>query len=513
MSTTSLLNAPLDSAIIIGHTTPTTARLWVRGSKAGSYVLMVTADDKPTQNAPLNFPIELTPATDLTGVIDVSGLEAHQTYRCQLVHKESDEHEHETRFRTLSDSPTKFAFGLFSCHMPYSEDDPEGRPIKGVWGDLPRRLEQWDADFCIASGDQIYSDGHHNVNLWERLKARKNTNPAPDQDEMLAWYREVYRLFWGFADIQNTYGRYPTYMMWDDHEIVDGWGSMTDENIARRLSRWPFFFGGSRRNFRLAKTMISAGKQAYQEYQHCHNPDTPKDQWDYTLTSCGSDFYVLDCRGHRTMEGNVEKRVLGESQFQRYRDWLEKLAPYSEKPTPIFVVSSIPLVHVQAGVSSFAEHILLRPVRYDLRDHWTHNSHIEELLELIDLSFKAAQRTGRPLVFLSGDVHVAAVFHLSSTEYPEVRAFQVTSSGITSKPSPLIQRMVVVEKGYLGTSKFRFSRLGLVLEHNFGIVEWDAKTNPEQPSLLVRIYSALEDAEPSAKTRENVIDLLDSETW
>ena len=47
----------------------------------------------------------------------------------------------------------------------------------------------------------------------------------PDEEEMLSWYRDIYRGYWGFESVQRVFESFPTYMIWDDHEIVNGWGS------------------------------------------------------------------------------------------------------------------------------------------------------------------------------------------------------------------------------------------------------------------------------------------------
>ena len=49
----------------------------------------------------------------------------------------------------------------------------------------------------------------------------------------------------------------------------------------------------------------------------------------------------------------------------------------------------------------------------------------------MNLCFDTAKKTGRPLVFLSGDVHVGAIFSLKDPAHSEAKVYQVTSSAIS----------------------------------------------------------------------------------
>src|SRR5688572_21765285 len=60
--------------LIIGHTTETTARIWVRGNKACTCSVVL----HPSARDPL--PVALGEDTDFTGVVHVTGLTAGTTY-------------------------------------------------------------------------------------------------------------------------------------------------------------------------------------------------------------------------------------------------------------------------------------------------------------------------------------------------------------------------------------------------------------------------------------------------
>ncbi len=89
---------------------------------------------------------------------------------------------------------------------------------------------------------------------------------------------------------------FPTYMIWDDHEIGDGWGSHYFEDGAAR--------DGLRRmlpdleargldyedGMALVRRMFRAARHTYAEYQHSHNPPTEEEQLDYAFRRGGCGF-------------------------------------------------------------------------------------------------------------------------------------------------------------------------------------------------------------------------------
>ncbi|WP_185022410.1 alkaline phosphatase D family protein, partial [Pseudomonas frederiksbergensis] len=91
----------------------------------------------------------------------------------------------------------------------------------------------------IGGGDQVYVDCQDNKyfpDIWEWLQdnkdelvktyARNGKLHPPSLDiYLLSLYRWYYRVYWKFPHMQEIFSRIPQYMIWDDHEIMDGWGS------------------------------------------------------------------------------------------------------------------------------------------------------------------------------------------------------------------------------------------------------------------------------------------------
>ena len=150
---------------------------------------------------------------------------------------------------------------------------------------------------------------------------------------MLSWYRDIYCGYWGFPSVQEVFESFPTYMIWDDHEIGDGWGShclgedgegdgvskmlpaLAEKGLTRAEGREP------------AERMFWAASQAYEEYEHSHNPPTDAGVFAYSLRRGGCAYYVLEGRGQRDI--NRESfRVLGRSSSTNsptgQRNWIQR---------------------------------------------------------------------------------------------------------------------------------------------------------------------------------------------
>ena len=245
------------------------------------------------------------------------------------------------RFRTPAPESErrKFQFAAFSCHMPYNVQGLFRKRVEthktDMWYFLESTLQRHrdEIDLVIAGGDQCYSDGIDPLNIWMHLNnvMRKESGALlPDQESIVSWYRDIYRGYWGFDGLQRVFDAFPMYMIWDDHEIADGWGSHyfdrhDDEDGLRRMlpgleDKGLSFDDG----VVLVERMFEAAKQVYLEYQHSHNPPTASGDFDYAFRRGGCAFYVLDGRGHRDVSRDSH-RILGREQLDRFLEWVSGL--------------------------------------------------------------------------------------------------------------------------------------------------------------------------------------------
>lgn len=502
------LNEPLDRAAIVGHTTTKSAKIWVRMKEPGRYILLISEQEIYEKNVlatkgavskkgngqfvvmhldsqkPVTlydrYSFTLNYDTDNTHVIQVLNLKEATYYHyaiAKLADTQEDSgisdfewelgHEKALSFLTMSEKIDDFSFGLYSCHMPYAHGIFEDKVDAHLWNDFARELKRESARFVIGAGDQVYVDGNKKVNIWRWLEKVRDLKPT--NGDMVSWYRDIYRGYWGFPKLQEVYQSYPNYMMWDDHEIMDGWGSYNKKELSQKLDT-AFRWEDVSDNFNLADRMFTAAKQVYMEYEHSHNPPTKNKVWDYQFKGCGADFFVLDMRGHRTVS-----KILGKDQHARLYKWLESLKEQKKNPLPIFIVSPVPVVHLKDIAMNIADWAVLFGTRDDVRDHWEHKSHTNELNLFLEASFSTADKLSRPLVFLSGDVHVGLIAKISSRSYPKVKAYQVTSSGISYEGLNSVSRMALEAsakvKGYVkGNKDYLYNRHWIYAGNNFSLI-------------------------------------------
>lgn len=461
----------LKSASIIGHTDEQSARLWIRVYQPGTWTLtwsvtpfrgdLKTLDQQPireflaAQDIPVNQQLshDFTYASNLTHTFDLASLQPDTVYFYALM---SDDQTLERRtelgydkpqwFRTMAAAMPAFSFGFYSCHDPFHANGSFG-----AWPLFLERLERSNARFVIGGGDQVYVDCQNKKwfpDIWEWLKDNKdelvksnrNADDSINEEAIFTYlldvYRWYYRVYWQFPHLQEVYARFPQYMIWDDHEIMDGWGSRTKKERLDHIARF-FQKDDPVMDSMLVEQMWRAACQAYFEFAHSHNPQTPVNlknskncQWDYSFSQGGIPFYVLDMRGHHDIERNSH-RLLGKTQFKRFTKWLEVAAETTAKT--LFVVLPVPIVHWKSVVVNAGT--IIGSAKDDCQDEWEHHTNRDERNALLDAVFAALEERAQTLVFLSGDVHAAAVFRLSNKKFRRAKIFQVTSSAISRMPA------------------------------------------------------------------------------
>jgi alkaline phosphatase D len=451
--------------------------------------------------------------TDNTGVVDVLKLKEGRRYY-YAVAKLLDNaetgrfewelgHEKTASFMTMSKKSNNFSFGLYSCHMPYAHGIFEDKVDARLWDNFSQELDRDQARFIIGAGDQVYVDGNKKVNIWRWLE--KVRDHQPTDADMVSWYRDIYRGYWGFPKFQEVYQSYPNYMIWDDHEIMDGWGSFTNEELSQEMDAL-FRWEDEKENTDLAYRMFDAAKKVYKEYQHSHNPSTKQDALDYSFDGCGADFFVMDMRSSRTVT-----EILGSAQTGRLNKWLASLEESSKNPLPIFIVSPVPVVHLKDIAMNIADWVSLFGTKDDVRDHWEHKLHKKELEDFLEASFSTANRLKRPLVFLSGDVHVGLIAKIANRNYPDVKAFQVTSSGISYAGLNNASRMALEaaakkEGNIKGNKDYRYFRHWIYAGNNFSLIRVQ-KERGKLTEIEVSIHGNTGEDQPLQTHRINLLSL------
>ncbi|WFP51143.1 alkaline phosphatase D family protein [Methylomonas sp. EFPC3] len=315
---------------IIGHTTHTSAKIWIRGAKGpnhnsrefcyGAFDLYEGAKLVASQFC------FLKDYYDFTGVAQFDQLRPNTTYRveCGVVYKRDADapptgtpvtgpvvtgaKKAVATFKTdrgSNDTRLEFVFG--SCRYLYWDNLFQNDAEKGdkTFRSIANLHQRRPLDFFLAVGDQVYADPLNKLYEYKNFDA----------------LCEIYRKSFQLPHIANLMRSVPTYMILDDHEIRNDWS----KDQMRSEADSGFY---------------AMRMRAYASYQHLHNPDTPNGQFWYSFAKGPFAFFVMDTRTLRINDANAVggKTLLGREQLNAFFDWL-----HQNRNAPVkFVVSSVP---------------------------------------------------------------------------------------------------------------------------------------------------------------------------
>lgn len=520
------------SMSIVGHTTATNTRIWVRVYTEGKWWLVVsrsrlTGDLDSLEEMDVDEfmnekdiftafckPKLINNKSGLTTTFDVEGLEPDTQYYYALIadkmHLETIPRRTEIGyqeikyFRTQPKDPNEITFGFYSCHDPFSNRTHS----EGAWPIYQDVLREKKALFSIGGGDQIYIDTNTKDDMqdvWVWLAAYKKKiindfrleNGSLDRNALTDYFTQIYqnyyRTYWNFSNQKQVYSSVPQYMIWDDHEIMDGWGSYTKKERRHLLNKL-FQDDDETVNDEIIKLMFEAAKKAYFQFEHSHNPKTHIDwapennakcEWDYSFYIGDFGFYILDMRGHHNFERHEEgNALLGDEQMQRLNDWLTN--PKSRKLKTVFIVSTVPIVHW----GPVATNLDIGSMKDDIRDEWEHESNHKEREKLLDKIFNFSQTNKCPVMFLSGDVHCASIYSIEDEDFSKAMVFNATSSAISRKPAPekaeWFMKKTGMLKGYKDGKKASVKR-HYALSGHYNFMTVTASIVDHKPSLTVNL--------------------------
>lgn len=404
-------------ALIIGHTTASSARIWVRGSRALSTV-QVTLTPEHGGDAPPAAIEHLSSERDATGVLVFEGLDAGTAYRVEArfaasIHELGDASEtRDGRLRTFPGDRegARFSFLLGACNLSSArltalrEQLAGGLGTAAVAASLERDVRDWHwprwrilrpplkfagpwVGKALFKGVQLATrfelpepDVGDPFGRLRNALAERET-PAfmihggdqiyfdidvPPRPAVVEEYRKAYRQAW-FEDTETRafLASLPQYMMLDNHDVSDNAPAPEDgrENARR----------------------YAAPLQAYDEYVHSRHPEGRPGTTYFQFRHGRTGFFFLDTRTERSP---ADGRMVGEQQLADLLAWLRQ-DPEALK----FVVTSVPFVgQVRQG--------------FEPCDKWC--GHVFRGQR--DAILEAVHSAGvRRLVFLAGDMH--ATYH------------------------------------------------------------------------------------------------------
>jgi len=354
--------------------------------------------------------------------------------------------ESDLHFRTLpiGGFNDQLDFLVMSCHDPEASTN-DGADGFAVWARIPDIInENRNVRFAILAGDQIYADDVEAALLNEQdLRRRQEL------------YLGVYQKFWDNIYYRKVLCSLPAVLMWDDHEITDGWGSRVD---SFRKDRPTVFKDDWLRLF-------EAAQSTFKQMQDARNPEplpqsAANRSFDFCFKIGRAGFAVPDLRSNR----NVKlPQIMSQAQLDAIRAWV---SDNKNNLDVLFFISTVVFSHDAPQVTGFILNIWfvvlsfvgwlkklrllnkfrgffdrnIGDLRDDINDSWSAGVNRLETDRVLDFLFEL-QNPPDPaealnVVILSGDIHTpgystiysADPGHQAKAILPHIVASPVASS-------------------------------------------------------------------------------------
>ena len=330
-----------------------------------------------------------------------------------------------------------FAYGSccgFSDWNDKTKLENQERDPWGQWKDLAAAHATQPFHLLLLGGDQIYMDS-----LWSaepllewrqklrRFQARYQWDPdGPYDQQARQGFMDIYVSNWSREGMAGVLATIPSIMMWDDHDICDGWGSHPDD-----VQSFPVMQG----LFGVARDYFQALQLGQPPGAVPANGIGPAGQFSSLHFLGDVALLVLDLRSFRTRD----KVLFTAAEWSLFFEQLKQRWPAGKKVRHLLVMSSVPVVYV-SGPSDLTGLWNWDPVtdpQDDLIDQWSDHRHQHEREILVRglLQFSRTKKVRVTLV--CGDVHLGTLGIIESTRDEDQGSSsriitQLVSSGVVN---------------------------------------------------------------------------------
>lgn len=300
-----------------------------------------------------------------------------------------------------------------------------------LWEQMQRQHYQRPFSLLMMGGDQLYADEIWSVvpelQKWSMLdKADKITRKfnTTMRDQVERFYEKLYCERWTNPAMALMLASIPSVMMWDDHDIFDGWGSFPEP--MQNCEVYQGIYSIAKRYFELFQIRSNANQSLL---------DNSANHYAFGFSFRNYHLLALDNRAERTRE-----QVMSNEQWQAVNKHLDNEINAGD----LLVLSAVPVVYRDFSLteSSFDVTPWEEELTDDLKDHWRAKEHQGErarlIMRLLNNAEKRAENKHHRTVILSGDVHLGCLGVINDarkTARP-IKIHQVVSSGVVhSSPS------------------------------------------------------------------------------
>ncbi len=379
-----------------------------------------------------------------------------------------------THFTTFPEDNQDFStmrFMVTSGHKPLdtSIDDYYHSPVVPyqfrMWEALSRHIKMEHFDFLLLIGDQVYNDAPFEDTMPTKAEYRKMLEDEKykiqKEKEVRNAYRRNYINYWKFHSMRKVMASTPSFMIWDDHEMIDGWGS--DKSHKDEITQF----------------MIKQGIEVYNEFQDVFNPEVYEDSGKYYFHfDYGKmGFFVPDLRLNRDItKPYSEYPLMGKEQWDDFKTWL--ISKDTLKKDSIFIGLSVPLVAVPNWITDWLSETK-DGIGDDMRDRWFYKKNRPEMLKMTDYLFEYQNKTDAKAYTMGGDIHVSLLSRIinknhNTLDKSDAYLYEFSSSGISNEDSAT-QSSYALFKTIYGNNKISAEYYSQVMKIvgmlNYGVVE------------------------------------------
>eukprot|EP01121_Diplochlamys_sp_Union-15-3_P015760 TRINITY_DN5264_c0_g2_i3.p1 TRINITY_DN5264_c0_g2~~TRINITY_DN5264_c0_g2_i3.p1 ORF type:complete len:719 (-),score=126.57 TRINITY_DN5264_c0_g2_i3:19-2175(-) len=293
-------------------------------------------------------------------------------------------------------------FGYVSCN---AVEEGNGIRTDNLWVHMKKNQPH---HVLIHGGDQVYSDLPEQF-IWLMIPFPKgfmltnsvltvvNTSKLPEitdelREQIEKFFFHNYIRVWSQESIREVLASTPSVMMWDDHEIFDGFGSYSDE--IQRSKPFQEIFRVARKYFRI----FQIG-----ETDEFPSPTTIPNQ------DVLSQYYYLNQVGILSIDMRSERsktQIISPKSYDALRGLLKTIS--RKDIHHMLVLSGVPVCYDNFEMLESAFRAIGNlNLEDDLIDHWDYSTHKQELVIFAKTLLDFATSTKVRVTMLSGDVHVA----------------------------------------------------------------------------------------------------------
>ncbi|MEQ8814416.1 MAG: alkaline phosphatase D family protein [Thalassobaculum sp.] len=324
-------------------------------------------------------------------------------------------------FPVAADLSGDLRIAFVSCNG--QENGDLRRPVderNAMWERLARENASRPFGLLLQGGDQLYADevldADPGLRRWWNAPVRdKDRHPytVAMRETAERFYFERYLALFEQPGIAALCARVPSLMMWDDHDIVDGWGSHPSRTLDSPVGRGLF----------------AAARAAFALFQLARSPDEADAMGGtlgYGAAFPGFTVVAPDLRSERRPD-----RVMGPAGWAALEGWLAT-ASDGER---LLLMSTVPLLGPRLSWVEWLIGALPGIAKYkdDLRDQWQSRSHRAEWRRLLRTLEREAVERGRGVTALSGEIHLATRGEMAFGDGSVLH--QLVASGI-AHPAP-----------------------------------------------------------------------------